>query len=60
VGHAGGGYTDDGGTSSPVEAVGTVPGMQEGRKGYFGGRDYQAAPQEMETPTVVHEIGEGR
>lgn len=49
-------YTD--GNLPVMEAEGSVPGAAGGKKGYFGGREYTAAPQELAQPDVVHEIGD--
>lgn len=51
-------YTD--GNTPIMEAEGSLPGVAGGKKGYFGGREYSAAPQELPLtqPHVVHEIGD--
>ncbi|KAH8592122.1 hypothetical protein B0O99DRAFT_689903 [Bisporella sp. PMI_857] len=39
-----------------MEAEGSLPGVADGQKGYFGGRNYSAAPQELDSPPRVHEL----
>lgn len=48
----GGTYTDGPSTE--------LTGVTDGKKGYFGGRNYDPEPVELHSPAVVHEIGTGR
>ena len=53
-------YSDSHGSNSPHEAMGSIPlgaaGVIDPKKGYWAGRQYEPAPQEMASPQVVHEM----
>jgi len=57
-------YSDDQTSNSPQEAMGSIPlgaaGPTDPKKGYWAGRQYEPAPQEMPSPQVVHEMPAGR
>ncbi|KAK0118176.1 hypothetical protein ONS95_012481 [Cadophora gregata] len=53
---AAGGYRDNH-TPPVLEAEGSPMPMHVQKKGYFGGREYQSAPQELPSQNQVHEIG---
>jgi len=54
-GGATGGYHDNH-TPPPVQEAEGSP-MPAQKKGYFGGREYQPAPQELPSQNQVHEMG---
>jgi hypothetical protein len=52
------GEVHDQSDTPPMEVPGLAPGVVAGKKGFFGGRSYRSAPQELplRTPRVVHEM----
>ena len=51
-------YTDGAGesTATAQEVPGSTPMATYPKKGYWAGRQYELAPQEMASPPVVHEM----
>jgi len=56
-----GGYTDGPRSEAPgMQPMAAAAGAPDPKKGYWGGRQYEPAPQEMESPNAVHEMPAGR